>query len=136
MEQEEEKDLIKTAAEELSQEDFEKKYQERKAMEMKEKEMENSEAENRYKDRLVANMKKYGVQNPEEIINLDPLPDDSELKPQEIKDKMRWYKNRVKVALLSRRVPAGQIDEIINDTGDTMVIDGVRMTYTKMALKW
>jgi hypothetical protein len=49
---------------------------------------------------------------------------------------MRWYKNRVKVALLERRVPDGIIDEILNDTSDTMVIDGIQMTYTKMALKW
>ena len=136
MEQEGEEDLIKKAAKELKEEDFEKKYQERVAADAKEREEENKESQQRYKERLVANMKKYDVPDPEEIVNIDPLPNDEDLKAQEIKDKMRWYKNRVKVALLERHVPDGIIDEILNDTSDTMVIDGIQMTYTKMALKW
>jgi hypothetical protein len=150
-EKEEEEDFRKIAKQELDQEEadklaaakeeeFEKRYQERLTAELKEKEKERAEAEaeaeQRYKDRLVANMKKYDVQYPEEIVNRDPLPSNSDLKLQEITDKMRWHKNRVKAALLEHHVPDGEIDEILNDTGDTMVIDGIRTTYTKMALKW
>jgi len=150
-EKEEEEDFRKIAKQELDQEEadkladarekeFEKRYQERLTAELKEKEKERAEAEaeaeQQYIDRLVANMKKYNVRDPEAIVNRDPLPSNSDLKLQEIKDKMRWHKNRVKAALLERHVPDGEIDEILNDPGDTMVIDGVRTTYTKMALKW
>ncbi|KAI9771574.1 MAG: hypothetical protein M1839_002767 [Geoglossum umbratile] len=148
---EEEEDLREVAIQELNreeadklaaakEEEFEKRYRERLAAELRAKEKEETraeaEAEQRYKGRLAANMKKYGVRDPQEIIGRDPLPSRSGLTPQEIKDMGRWYKNRVKVALLNRGLPDGQVDEILNDTGDTMLIDGVRTTYTKMALKW
>lgn len=150
-EKEEEEDFRKIAIQELNQEEadklaaakeeeFEKRYRERLAAELKEKEKKGAqaeaEAEQRYKDRLVANMKRYNVQDPEQIINRNPLPSSSDLKPQEIKDKMRWYRNRVKAGLKELNVPEGEIDEILNDTGDTMVIDKARTTYTKMARKW
>jgi hypothetical protein len=81
-------------------------------------------------------MRKYGVQGIDEIVNSDPLPNDKDLSPQEIREKDRWYKNRVKAALVKYGLPGGQIDEILNDTGDTMLIDGVQTTYTRMARKW
>jgi hypothetical protein len=122
------------------EEEFESKYQARLAADLKKQEIEmaqaKEDAERRYKDRLKANMEKYGVRDIDEIVDGHPISSDKDLAPQEIKEKDRWYKNRVKAALLERRVPDGQIDEILNDTGDIMVIDGVRTTYTRMSRKW
>jgi hypothetical protein len=147
----EEEHLRKIAIEELKQEEatkeaaakkeeLDKMYQERVDSEQKQKKSEmaaaKEAAERQYLDRLRANMKKYGVLDTEKILNSDPLPKDKDLSEQEIKEKDRWYKNRVKAALSEYGLPDGQIDEILNDTGDTMIIDGVRTTYTRMALKW
>jgi hypothetical protein len=124
----------------MKEEQWERMYQERLVTESKQKESEriaDKEAtELKYIDRLRTNMQKYKVSDVEQILNSDPLPNDKDLSEQEIKDKFRWYKNRVKGELLRRDIPGGEIDEILNDTGDTMIIDGVRTTYTRMALKW
>jgi len=145
----EEENLRKLAMQEISQEEadklaaakeeeFEKRYQERLAAEKKtESEQAENETEKRYKDRWLANMKKYRVQDAQEILDGDPLPNNSDLTAQEITDKLRWYKNRIKASLRERGVPGGIVDEILNDmAGDTMEIDGERTTFTKMALKW
>jgi hypothetical protein len=96
-----------------------------------------AEAERRYLERLKLNMTKYGIEDPDAILEAYPLPDDKDLKPQEILDKDRWFKNRIKVALQKMGVnETGIVDEIINDTGETMTIDGVTTTVTRMAAKW
>jgi hypothetical protein len=93
-------------------------------------------AERQYVDRLRANMKKYGVEDIEKILSGVPLPADKELSKQERKEKDRWYRNHVNGLLLDQGLPDGEIDEIVNDTGDKMVVDGVRITYTRMARRW
>jgi hypothetical protein len=145
----EEENLRKIAMQELNQEEadklavvkeeeFEKKYQEKLAAEKgKESERAENETEKRYKDRWLVNMKKYRVKGGQEILDDDPLPSNSDLTTQEIRDKLRWYRNRIKASLRERGVPGGIVDEILNDmAGDTMEIDGEWTTYTKMALKW
>lgn len=93
-------------------------------------------AEALYIKRLKQNMVKYGIENPDEILSVYPLPDDQDLTKQEIKDKDRWYRNLIKGELLAAGVDGGQIDEILNDTGDTMAFDDVEMTFTTMAKRW
>ncbi|KAH4194133.1 hypothetical protein HBI44_148440 [Parastagonospora nodorum] len=98
-----------------------------------------SVAEQRYFERLRKNMTKYGVENPEEILERFPLPNDKDLSSeQEILEKVEWHKNLIKGELSAASVglDGGQIDEILNDTGDTMIIDQVQTTFTKMAKKW
>ncbi|CAH0045530.1 unnamed protein product [Clonostachys solani] len=87
-------------------------------------------------ERLKKNMSKYGIDNPGAILEANPLPKDEELTGQEIKEKNAWYLNYLKGALVDRGVDGGQIDEILNDNGETMVIDGVETTITRMARKW
>ncbi|KAH7400986.1 hypothetical protein DE146DRAFT_677647 [Phaeosphaeria sp. MPI-PUGE-AT-0046c] len=92
--------------------------------------------EQQYLKRLKQNMVKYGIENPDDIVAAYPLPDDKGLTQQEIKDKDKWYKNLIRGELLAAGIDGGQIDEILNDTGETMVFDDVDMTFTKMAKKW
>ncbi|KAF1921215.1 hypothetical protein BDU57DRAFT_41802 [Ampelomyces quisqualis] len=94
-------------------------------------------AEQQYVQRLKRNMAKYGVNNPDEILTAYKLPDDRELKSQqEINDKNEWFRNQIRGELIVAGLDGGQIDEILNDTGETMIIDGVETTYTRMARKW
>ncbi|VUC31149.1 unnamed protein product [Clonostachys rosea] len=86
--------------------------------------------------RLKKNMSKYGIENPGAILEENPLPKDEELTGQEIKEKNSWYLNYLKGALADTGVDGGQIDEILNDNGETMMIDGVETTITRMARKW
>jgi hypothetical protein len=93
-------------------------------------------AERRYLERLKSNMAKYGIDNADELLEALPLPDDMTLSQQEIKDKYKWHKNLIRGELSAAGLDGGQIDEVLNDTGDTMVIDDVMTTFTKMAKKW
>ncbi|KAJ5389463.1 uncharacterized protein N7496_000531 [Penicillium cataractarum] len=76
--------------------------------------------EQAYLERLKKNIRKYGIEEPKMILAVNPLPRDEELKStQEIEEKSR-----------------GQINEVLNDMGETMNIDGIETTVTKMAKKW
>ncbi|KAJ5157747.1 uncharacterized protein N7482_008847 [Penicillium canariense] len=93
--------------------------------------------EQAYLERLKKNMRKYGIEEPETIFAAHPLPRDEELKStHEIEEKSRWYRNHLKGALSMQGLGRGQIDEILNDLGETMNIDGIETTVTKMAEKW
>lgn len=92
--------------------------------------------EQQYLERLRKNMAKYGIENPDKILRAYPLPDDKDLSSQEIKEKDKWHKNQIRGELSIMGLNGGQIDEILNDTGETMMIDEVETTYTKMAKKW
>lgn len=143
-EREREEESRKAALEELKREEEEKEkafHNEKMAEGMEQQKAEaarvKKEAEHRYLDRLKVNMQKYGIEDPGSIINADPLPSDSELTEQEIQDKERWFKNRINTALQGYGLSeTGILDEIINDTGDMMMIDGVMTTYTRMGAKW
>jgi hypothetical protein len=141
---EEEEKSRKAALEELKQEEAEKErefHKEKMAEGMRQEKAEAARlkeaAECRYLERLKANMLKYGVEDPDSIIKTDALPSDKDLTEQEIQDKDRWFKNRLKVALQEYGIrETGILDEIIHDTGDMMIIDGAMTTYTRMAAKW
>lgn len=132
----EEEVLRREAVKELREEESRKKaiiqeedYQKRLAKEKEAMEL-------AFLERLKKNMSKYGIDNPGAILEGNPLPKDEELKGQEIKEKNAWYLNYLKGALADTGVDGGQIDEILNDTGETMVIDGVETTVTRMSKKW
>ncbi|CAI6035875.1 unnamed protein product, partial [Clonostachys chloroleuca] len=132
----EEEVLRREAVKELREEESRKKaiiqeedYQKRLAKEKEAMEL-------AFLERLKKNMSKYGIDNPGAILEENPLPKDEELKGQEIKEKNAWYLNYLKGALADTGVDGGQIDEILNDTGETMVIDGVETTVTRMSKKW
>lgn len=93
--------------------------------------------EQAYLERLKKNMRKYGIEEPEIILAAHPLPRDEELKSkQEIEEKSRWHCNLLRGALSEQGLGRGQIDEVLNDMGETMNIDGIETTVTKMAKKW
>ncbi|CAG9938715.1 unnamed protein product [Clonostachys rosea f. rosea IK726] len=132
----EEEVLRREAVKELREEESRKKaiiqeedYQKRLAKEKRAMEL-------AFLERLKKNMSKYGIDNPGAILEENPLPKDEELKGQEIKEKNAWHLNYLKGALADTGVDGGQIDEILNDNGETMVIDGVETTVTRMSKKW
>lgn len=93
--------------------------------------------EQAYRERLKKNMLKYGVADPDTILGAHPLPKDQDLQSElEIHDKERWHKCILKSILTSQGLDGGQIDEVLNDTGETMVVDGVETAFTRMAKKW
>jgi hypothetical protein len=94
-------------------------------------------AEAKFCERLKKSMRKYGVEDADAILEAHPLPQDNELRSaQEIQDKEKWHRSILKGMLSNQGLDGGQIDEILNDTGETMVVDGVETAYTKMAAKW
>ncbi|KAH7085259.1 hypothetical protein BKA63DRAFT_499273 [Paraphoma chrysanthemicola] len=131
-----EDEIKKRAMEELRNEEVEKqKLSFGKDMEAQNLE-EKRTTERQYLERLRINMVKYGIENSDEILEAFPLPDDTELSQQEINDKDKWHKNLIRGELSAAGLDGGQIDEIINDIGDTMVIDDIETTFTRMAKKW
>ncbi|KAH7094910.1 hypothetical protein FB567DRAFT_556321 [Paraphoma chrysanthemicola] len=116
-----EDEIKKRAMEELRNEEFEKhRLSFGKDMEAQ-KLAEKRTTERKYLERLRTNMERYGIENPNEILEAFPLPDDTKLSRGE---------------LSAAGLDGGQIDEIINDIGETMVIDGVETTFTRMAKRW
>lgn len=94
-------------------------------------------AERAYCERLKRNMRKYGVSNPDAILQAHPLPQDEDLESeQEIRDKGKWYQSILRGLLSKEGLDGGQIDEILNHTGETMTVDGVDTAFTKMARRW
>ena len=131
-----EEELRKEAIKELHEEENKKQAALREEEYQKRLVGERRAAEQTYLERLKKNMRKYGIENPEEILEANPLPKDEDLSGQEIKDKDKWYKNFLKGVLSDHGLDGGKIDEILNDTGETMVIDEIETTFTKMAEKW
>lgn len=97
---------------------------------------EKQAAEQFFLDGLKKRMAKYGIVDPEIILKEHPVPRDEELSEQEVKDKRAWYLNHLKGVLIEEGMDGGQIDEILNDHGETMVLDGIETTVTRMAKKW
>ncbi|KAF2111135.1 hypothetical protein BDV96DRAFT_499788 [Lophiotrema nucula] len=133
---EDEDELRKAAIKELQEEEAKKQRHILEEENQKRILEEKHAAEQQYLERLKKNMVKYGIENPDEILAAYPLPNDKDLTQQEIKDKDKWYKNVLKGELSAAGLEGGQIDEILNDTGDMMVIDDVETTFTRMAKKW
>jgi hypothetical protein len=131
-----EEELRKAAMKELHEEEAKKQAALREEEYQKRLVKEKRAAEQKYLERLKKNMTKYGIENPEELLQANPLPRDEDLSEQEIKDKEKWYKNFLQGVLSDHGLDGGKIDEILNDTGETMVIDDVETTFTKMARKW
>ncbi|KAI9689748.1 MAG: hypothetical protein M1822_009630 [Bathelium mastoideum] len=131
-----EDELRKQAIKELQEEEAKKRTLLHEEQVQKRFQEEKRAAEQQYLERLKRNMAKYGIENPDEILAVYPLPDDKDLTQQEIKDKDKWYKNLIKGELSAVGLDTGQIDEILNDTGELMVIDEIETTFTKMAKKW
>lgn len=92
--------------------------------------------EQRYIARLKRNMAKHGVQNSDEILTTWRMPNDEDLTQQEMMEKERWYRNLIKGELLAIGLDGGQVDEILHNTEESMVIDGMETTVTRMARKW
>jgi len=94
-------------------------------------------AEKAYCERLKRNMRKYGVSNPDVILQAHPLPGDEDLESeQEIRDKEKWHQSILRGLLSKEGLDGGQIDEILHHTGETMTVDGVETAFTKMARRW
>ncbi len=75
--------------------------------------------------------------DPEAILQAHPLPRDADLKSdQEMHDKEKQHQNIPKGLLSSEGLDGGQIDEVLNHTGETMTVDGVETAFTRMAAKW
>ncbi|KAJ5691831.1 hypothetical protein N7462_001254 [Penicillium macrosclerotiorum] len=132
-----EEELRKAAIKELHEEEarkqasvWETRYQGRLAEEKR-------AIEQAFLERLKKNMRKYGIKEPDTILDAHPLPRDEELEStQEVEEKRNWYCNLLKGVLSKENLGGGQVDEILNDMGEIMVIDGVETTVTKMAAKW
>lgn len=131
-----EDELRKKAIKELQEEETKKRELLHEEEIQKRCQEEKHAAEQQYLERLKRNMAKYGIENPDEILAAYSLPDDKGLSQQEIKDKDKWYKNLIKGKLSAAGLDGGQIDEILNDTGELMVIDDIETTFTKVAKKW
>ncbi|KAL4919605.1 hypothetical protein BDW62DRAFT_178723 [Aspergillus aurantiobrunneus] len=130
-------ELRKEAIKELHEEERQKQASLREEEYRKRRQEEKRAHEQAYLERLKKNMRKYGIEEPQMILAAHPLPSDEELKStQEIEEKSRWYCNLLKGALSDQNLDGGQIDEILNDMGEVMVIDGIETTVTKMANKW
>lgn len=128
-----EETLRKAAVEELHDEDERKQNK----LKMVESSKQKRAAERYLKRCLRRNMLKYGVKNPDRILAAHSLPQDENLKTQqEIQDKERWYRNHLKGVLSDSGLDGGQIDEIVNNLGPSVTIDGVDTVVTKMAAKW
>jgi hypothetical protein len=131
-----EEELRKAAIKELHEEEAKKEAALREEEYQKRLTAERQAAEQQYLERLKKNMRKYEIENPEQILEAYPIPRDEDLSEQEIKDKEKWYKNFLKGVLSDYGLDGGKIDEILNNTGETMVIDEIETTFTKMAKKW
>ncbi|KAH4356112.1 hypothetical protein HBH99_256640 [Parastagonospora nodorum] len=117
----------------------EEEYKQRRLYEeeaRKQQRQEKQAMEQEYMARLKRNMAKHGVKNSDEILATRRMPDDEDLTQQEITEKEGWYKNLMKGELLAVGLNGGQIDEILHNTDESMIIDGMEMIVTRMARKW
>ncbi|KAH3999857.1 hypothetical protein HBH64_072750 [Parastagonospora nodorum] len=117
----------------------EEEYKQRRLYEeeaRKQQRQEKQAMEQEYIARLKRNMAKHGVKNSDEILATRRMPDDEDLTQQEITEKEGWYKNLMKGELLAVGLNGGQIDEILHNTDESMIIDGMEMIVTRMARKW
>ncbi|KAH8702940.1 hypothetical protein GQ44DRAFT_764273 [Phaeosphaeriaceae sp. PMI808] len=133
---EDEGEIRKEAMKELEEEEAKKQKVLHEEQTQKQRQEEKDAAERQYIQRLRRNMARYGIDEPNEILASCTIPQDKELSQQEIKDKEKWYKNLVKRRLFTMGLTGGQVDEILNDTGDLMLIDDVEISFTKMAKIW
>ncbi|KAH3977201.1 hypothetical protein HBI56_048280 [Parastagonospora nodorum] len=131
-----EEDIKKNAMKELRDEQAEKQRISFDINTQAQRLEEKRSAERHYLERLKKNVAKYGIQNPTEILASFPLPDDTVLSMQQIKDKEKWHKNLIRGELNAAGLDGGQIDEVLNDTGETMVIDSIETTFTRVDKKW
>jgi len=135
--QEDAEDVRKEAIRELHDEEARKSAAMRELEYQKRAAEEKRASEQAYCERLKKNMLKYGVTDPDAILRSHPLPPDASLKSsQEIHDKERWHQSILKGLLSSEGLDGGQIDEILNDTGETMMVGGVETAFTRIASKW
>lgn len=91
-------------------------------------------------DRLKKNMSRYGLDDGtiHKIFKEypPPAPLGTYLPEEYISEQDEWYRNSLKGALLETGLEEGEVDAVIHDTNDTMLIDGIRTSITRMSSKW
>lgn len=58
-----------------------------------------------------------------------PPPDVEHITEDKMQERDHWYQNSLKGELLEVGLEEGEVDAVIHDTGETMVIEGVRKHY-------
>lgn len=128
----------------LKEEEFEKRDLER--LRLQEEQSAKGEAERRVKmtedslERLKRNMVRYGLGHRaiEAIFRQHPPPPTLKAHyPEEsISEQSEWYRSTLKGVLLEAGLGEGEVDAIMHDTNDTMLINGVRTSITRMLDMW
>lgn len=128
----------------LKEEEFERRYQER--LQLQEEQSIKDEAARREKmmeenlDRLKKNMARYGLDDGAicQIFKECPPPPTlgAHLPEEYIREQDEWYRNSLKGALLEAGLEEGEVDAVIHDPNDTMLINGVHTSITRMSRRW
>lgn len=89
-------------------------------------------------ERLKRNMRRYGLgkRAVRNILQENPTPSMEDPSHDNMQERDQWYQNSLKGALFDAGLEEGEVDAIIHDTGETMVIEGVRTSVTRMSERW
>lgn len=89
-------------------------------------------------ERLRRNMIRYGLDQcaVREILQDNPTPSVEDSSHDDMQERDQWYQNSLKGALFEAGLEEDKVDAIIHDTGETMVIDGMRTSITRMSKRW
>lgn len=123
----------------LKEEEFEKRFQEKLASELNSLSLkEDATKRKEHVERLKRNMRRYGLgkHTVRKIFQDNPPPSIESISQDEIEESDQWYQNSLKGSLLEAGLEEGEVDAIIHDTGETMVIEGVRTSITRMSDRW
>lgn len=89
-------------------------------------------------ERLKRNMRRYGLgkRAVRSILQDNPTPSTEDSSHDDMQERDQWYQNSLKGALFEAGLEEGEVDAIIHDTGETMVVEGVRTSVTRMSERW
>ncbi|KAG6365428.1 hypothetical protein INS49_007039 [Diaporthe citri] len=89
-------------------------------------------------ERLKRNMRRYGLdkRTVHRVLQDNPIPSMEDFSHDCMQERDEWYQNSLKEALSEAGLDEGKVDAIIHDTGETMVIEGMRTSVTRMSERW
>ncbi|KAK7739590.1 hypothetical protein SLS63_001936 [Diaporthe eres] len=89
-------------------------------------------------ERLKRNMRRYGLgkRAVRSILQDNPTPSTEDSSHDNMQERDQWYQNSLKGSLFEAGLEEGEVDAIIHDTGETMVVEGVRTSVTRMSERW